>query len=174
MRRHETETGRLQLANERRPRAGRLGGGIPPGVRSGEPLQNSPRASCCRTRMASPTGKRPLENETDTDTLYPATRPVQENDDESDANDAESPESHRGFGRKMARLLCSQVGCESLAAMGGLCKRHNPGRCEIAFFIAGLFTNSMSPFRASSRVSLHNTRLQLGRVYKETLQKSRR
>jgi len=25
------------------------------------------------------------------------------------------------------------------------------GRCEIAFFIAGLFTNSMSPFRASSR-----------------------
>lgn len=124
--------------------------------------------------MASPTGKRPLENETDTDTLYPAPRPVQENDDESDANDAESPESHRGFGRKMARLLCSQVGCESLAAMGGLCKRHNPGRCEIAFFIAGLFTNSMSPFRASSRVSLHNTRLQLGRVYKETLQKSRR
>ena len=100
--------------------------------RSGEPLQNSPRASCCRTRMASPTGKRPLENETDTDTLYPATRPVQENDDESDANDAESPESHRGFGRKMARLLCSQVGCESLAAMGGLCKRHNPGcHCTI-------------------------------------------
>lgn len=70
--------------------------------------------------MVSPTGKRPLENEIDT--LCPAPQRVQEND-ESDAE----PAPRRRLGRKMARLLCSHAGCESLAAMGGLCKKHNPG-----------------------------------------------
>ena len=60
--------------------------------------------------MVSPTGKRPLENET-----------------EADYEPYAEAQSHRRQGRKMARLLCSHAGCTSLAALGGLCKKHNPG-----------------------------------------------
>lgn len=112
--------------------------------------------------MVSPTGKRPLENEIDT--LCPAPQRVQEND-ESDADAA--PRSRPG--RKMARLLCSREGCESLAALGGLCKKHNPG-CHCTHPGCNLVGANSVAHVQSAGSTITRTNLFLGRVHEKAVQ----